>query len=97
MLSQLFSKSLLLNRTSLLLPLSLGLSCRVASTYSCMNNLFISLACCVLCAEAILPENTLGYLQVFLDGGLNQQRMGVSNVTSAYSITETLLIPYNSF
>lgn len=62
-----------------------------------MSNLFISLECRVVRAEAILPENTLGYLQVFLDGGLNQQRMGVSNMTRAYSITETLLIQYNSF
>ena len=26
---------------------------------------------------AALPEKSEGYLQVFLDGGLNQQRMGV--------------------
>lgn len=25
-----------------------------------------------------LPEKSQGYIQVFLDGGLNQQRMGVS-------------------
>lgn len=26
---------------------------------------------------AALPEKSEGYIQVFLDGGLNQQRMGV--------------------
>ena len=28
---------------------------------------------------AVLPKKSQGYVQVFLDGGLNQQRMGVSN------------------
>lgn len=27
--------------------------------------------------HAALPEKSEGYIQVFLDGGLNQQRMGV--------------------
>ena len=27
--------------------------------------------------KAALPEKSEGYIQVFLDGGLNQQRMGV--------------------
>lgn len=35
--------------------------------------LFFSPSC-----GAALPEKSQGYIQVFLDGGLNQQRMGVS-------------------
>lgn len=30
----------------------------------------------------LVPENSSGYIQVFLDGGLNQQKMGVSNQQS---------------
>lgn len=30
--------------------------------------------------EAALPQKSQGYIQVFLDGGLNQQRMGVGTL-----------------
>lgn len=32
--------------------------------------------------KSVLPRKSQGYIQVFLDGGLNQQRMGVGDLHS---------------
>ncbi|XP_075485665.1 LOW QUALITY PROTEIN: O-fucosyltransferase 31-like [Primulina tabacum] len=42
-----------------------------------------------------LPKKSRGYIQVFLDGGLNQQRMGICDAVAVAKILNvTLLIPH---
>ncbi|KAG6399877.1 hypothetical protein SASPL_141362 [Salvia splendens] len=43
-------------------------------------------------STSTLPEKSQGYIQVFLDGGLNQQRMGV--IALAKILNATLIIPH---
>ncbi|KAM3344723.1 hypothetical protein P3S68_024432 [Capsicum galapagoense] len=46
-------------------------------------------------AASTLPEKSEGYIQVFLDGGLNQQRMAICDaVVVAKILNATLVIPY---
>ncbi|XP_060213144.1 O-fucosyltransferase 31-like [Lycium barbarum] len=50
---------------------------------------------CIESAASNLPEKSEGYIQMFLDGGLNQQRMAICDaVVVAKILNATLVIPY---
>ncbi|XP_020528203.1 uncharacterized protein At1g04910 [Amborella trichopoda] len=52
-------------------------------------------ACNAPFSTPVLPRRSQGYIQVFLDGGLNQQRMGICDaVAVAKILNATLVIPH---